>query len=387
MTTQQEKATAHTAQATHTKAPLDAVTQAKRPRFTRAQLLAGIIALLCLIVGIPSWVIQMTTVQFGEGLVTWGLNIDLFFLSAGIGSSLLAVTGLSLFGVLPGVYAQRKFLSIISFACLFVASWIVFVDAGTPLRVFSIIFSPQFNSLFVWDFYFIALAALISLIILFKREPKRALGCLGIVFGLAVTITEGCVLAVSVGTPHWSLNIGIPILFVLEGMIAALALILLISRVPQEEKRLVNALLALLAAALVVNAVDVLVGAYLGSGIEATTIAVMVVGGLAPLFWGQILLGLLVPLILLAIRRTRVSISCAAVLAIVGVFLGKLMTLLSGQAVLADGTLSTYMPSLLELGACVGYVGFVLLIVLVGMQIVAHRAAQNESVLVSEELA
>jgi Ni/Fe-hydrogenase subunit HybB-like protein len=131
--------------------------------------------------------------------------------------------------------------------------------------------------------------------------------------------------------------------------------------------------------------VDVLVGAYLGSGMEARTIAVMVGGGLAPLFWGQILLGLLVPLILLAVRRTRLSSSCAAVLAIAGVFLGKLMTLLSGQAVLADGSLSTYMPSLLELGACLGYVGFVLLIVLVGMRIVAHRATQNESVLVSEE--
>lgn len=334
-----------------------------------------IVAIVLVVVGVPCWASQMAAPQFGEGLVTWGLNIDVFFLAAGIGSALLALVGASFFTkALPAVSEQRRRFSVVSLACLVVACLVVFLDAGLPVRVFEIIFHPQFQSLFVWDFYLITLGAILALVGAFGRGGKIA-GGLGIVAGCAVMLIEGTILAVCTGTPLWHGNIALPVLFLAEGLVAALAVVLLLAPSAAEKGAVVPAIIGLCAFVGVVNVVEVIVGGYLGNGEEALTAQVMVAGSLAPLFWLQLLVGIVVPIVLLAARRGARPVAVAAALCVLaGVFMGKYMTLMAGQAVLATGELSAYVPSLLEIGACAGYFGLVLLISCAGTML-AERAA------------
>lgn len=338
-----------------------------------------IVAIVLVVVGIPCWVSQMTAPQFGEGLVTWGLNIDVFFLAAGIGSALLALVGASRFTSSLGAVAERQRLfSVISLACLAVACLVVFLDAGLPVRVFEIIFHPQFQSLFVWDFYLITLGAILALVGSFGRGGKVA-GALGIVAGCAVMLVEGAILAVCTGTPLWHGNIALPVLFLAEGLVAALAVVLLVAPDAAEKGAAVPAVIALCAVVGVVNIVEVIVGSYLGNGEEALTAQVMVTGSLAPLFWLQLVVGIVAPIALLAARRgLRPVVIAAALCVLAGVFMGKYMTLMAGQAVLATGELSAYVPSLLEIGACVGYFGLVLLVSCGGAMLTQRAAAPEK---------
>lgn len=341
---------------------------------------AWIVAAILLIVGIPAWVMQMLAPQFGEGFVTWGLNIDLFFLFAGIGAALLAlVCTARLTQVLPAVRESSRFFALVSAACLITACLVVFLDAGRPLRVFEIVFRPQLDSLFVWDFYAITLSIVLAVALALGAKGK-ALAVAGTVCGLAVLTVEGCILAVCTGTPMWHGNNAIPVLFIAEGVLAAGAVVMLFTKNALKQRALVTGTIALLGLVLLINMVEVLVGGYLGSGFESTAIGMILTGSLAPLFWLQILVGIAAPTVLIAMRHDRTARIASAALILIGVFMGKLMILLSGQAVLATGDLAAYAPSAVEISACLGYVGLALMIIFIGRNILEKKGCHTQAI-------
>lgn len=162
----------------------------------RTPRIAWIVAVAFLAIGIPAWAMQMLSPRFGEGEVTWGLNIDLFFLFAGVGAALLLLVGVScLTDVLPKIRERSRSFAIVPAACLAGACLAVFLDAGRPMRVFEIIFRPQLGSLFVWDFYAIVMCIIVDCTVIAGIGRTRKVPFVaGVICGLLVMLVEGCIL-------------------------------------------------------------------------------------------------------------------------------------------------------------------------------------------------
>ena len=78
---------------------------------------------------------------------------------------------------------------------------------------------------------------------------------------------------------------------------------------------------------------EYLTASYPGGTGESSAIERMLVGPYAPLFWVEIGVGLLVPFIIVAVRRTRIRppwVALASILAIVGIFVHRLNLILNG---------------------------------------------------------
>ena len=90
-------------------------------------------------------------------------------------------------------------------------------------------------------------------------------------------------------------------------------------------------------------------------------------GALAPLYWGQILLGIVLPFVLLVwAANNRSAVMAAAVLAFLGVFAAKFVLLVAGQALPFMGAPATYVPTLIELAGLVGMLGLAAFLFVLG---------------------
>jgi molybdopterin-containing oxidoreductase family membrane subunit len=93
---------------------------------------------------------------------------------------------------------------------------------------------------------------------------------------------------------------------------------------------------------------EFLTAAYPGAPDEAGPIARLLVGPYAPLFWIEVLVGLGVPFLILAVRRTRSSprwVARASAIAVVGIFIHRLNLILNGLS---------YAPIGIEPGVSIG---------------------------------
>jgi len=63
------------------------------------------------------------------------------------------------------------------------------------------IFSPNFKSMFVWDFYSLAIAVVLAAAYLWFGAKSKWLPILAAIFAVAVVVVEGWILSVSAGTP------------------------------------------------------------------------------------------------------------------------------------------------------------------------------------------
>ena len=78
--------------------------------------------------------------------------------------------------VLPGIQGPtRRALLIGAIACFIAAGFAILMDIGKPERVFNMLLSPNFGSMFVWDFF--ALAAGVIAAAPTSTWAPRASGC------------------------------------------------------------------------------------------------------------------------------------------------------------------------------------------------------------------
>jgi molybdopterin-containing oxidoreductase family membrane subunit len=240
------------------------------------------------------------------------------------------------------------------------------MDVGKPWRALSMIYSPNFKSLFVWDFYFLAISVILALVYLLRSQSRNVVVLAGAA-STVLMIVEGWILTVTAGTALWH-NSLIPVVFLIEGLVTALALVVLRKGVGLAVGQMARRGLLLLLPILFVLSFVEMVATLYGADVEAAeAMRILVAGAVAPWYWLALIVGVALPFGLLGWAANGVNtLRVASVLAILGVFSAKLNLLVAGRSVPFMQPEASYGPSLVEVGGVIGALGFAALLFLLG---------------------
>jgi dimethyl sulfoxide reductase membrane subunit len=317
------------------------------------------------VIGLVAWIAQLTQGLGTLGIsqaVAWGLYIAAFFLLAGLGSGLVLLAALGDLNVLTEMKELRQPLLIGAIGSYVAAGIAILMDIGKPERVLNIIISPNFKSMFVWDFYMLAISVVVAAAYWYLGAKGKFLPILAMIFATAVVIVEGWILSVTAGAPLWQ-NPLLPLVFFLDGVIAASAVVLFVN---VQSKSLKQILAVLLPAVIVLSVIEFVTVSYGGNPDAQQAMALMWTGSLAPLHWIALVVGILAPFALLVWGgASPVVIKTASVLAILGVFFTKVAILVAGQALPFMRAAENYIPTGVEIGGVAGVMalaGFIFLL-------------------------
>lgn len=194
---------------------------------------------------------------------------------------------------------------IAAFVALCVGLIMLMVDAeaglANPGRFFLLFSNPaSVMTLGVYVICLFMLVTIVSLVLDFmkKRQPAVLLG-VGCVLALCLAAYTGFLLGEAAPYPLWS-NAALPVLFVVSGASAGLALVLLIGRIMN--KKAVEAMRVFDRAGVILPIAELfvlfcmLVVVSTGSPEGAESVSAMLTGGYALAFWlGLVLVGLVLP--------------------------------------------------------------------------------------------
>jgi dimethyl sulfoxide reductase membrane subunit len=312
------------------------------------------------VIGLAAWLIQLTQ-GFGvlgvNQSIVWGAYIATFFLLAGTGSGLVMFAALGDLAIVPAMKAYRRAFLLGAIASLIAAGLVILMDIGRPERVIYMILSANFGSMFVWDFLCLAASVVVAAAYLYWGPKIKWLPGVALAIAGLVIIVEGWILAVSAGRPLWHNGL-LPVVFLVEGLITALAAALLVGIKGDAGEKARSLLVVLLPAVLILSVLELVTVNSAGTPDAVAGLQLLLSGSLAPLYWGQIILGLVLPLVLLVwAGKNPMAVMVAAALAVVGVFVAKLDLLVAGQALPFVGAPVSYMPTLVEVAGVIGMVG------------------------------
>jgi molybdopterin-containing oxidoreductase family membrane subunit len=338
--------------------------------------LTWLVAMVVLVViGAIAWIVQlsqgMSVLGIGQ-IVVWGLYIAAFFTLVGLASGLLIMAVLADLKVIPGLLAFRRNLLIGALASYVGGGFMILMDIGKPLRVLNMVFYANFSSPFVWDFLSLALGVVMTVIYLFVAQKGRWLSIVtGIVAGLVV-VFEGWILSMSAGSPLWSGGM-MPAIFLVEGLLAALAVTFIAKTEPFTSDWLRRGMLVLLPIILLFNIFEFAAALYAGDVDDLAGTNLILSN---PMFWLAIVLGIILPFVFLLLAgRNRTTDVVAAVLVILGVFVAKSVTLVSGQAISFMMGTAVYKPSIVEFAGVIGIVGLAGLLFILGNRYIPQKKA------------
>lgn len=288
--------------------------------------------------------------RFSQGLilthltqnVPWGLWVALYiyFIGLSAGSFLLS-TLIYVFGVKRFEAAGRMAL-LQAFGCMVVALWLILVDLGHPERFYKVLTSWNYTSILAWEAllyvaYIVIIVAEMYLAMrgdILKRRtgvelsPERAaasrkwltiLGLIGIPVAIGVHGGTGAIFAVAKARPNWFSGL-FPIIFLVSALASGGGLLTFLSaaslRLSGNEKEKVNLLQGLASLTvgfvcldLVLLGSEILVTFYGNIPHEAEGWKLTLTGPYWWVFWFiQLGLGAVVPIAILAGRKTRQSI-------------------------------------------------------------------------------
>ena len=199
-------------------------------------------------------------------------------------------------------------------------------------------------------------------------------------------------------------------LFVASALDSGLALLLIVLvllmtlKVFVVEKKLITTLAGLLVTFVAVDAylllAEMLTMIYPQAESTMLHAEVLISGELAPFFWIQVILGLVVPLAILLFKKNREKMGLvvfASALVVFGVLCKRIWLLFSafvhpniahGQGITLGyaqeniwSTVGTYSPSLVEIMVSVGLISFgILLFIFLAKQILVQKSSQEEQV-------
>jgi Ni/Fe-hydrogenase subunit HybB-like protein len=344
----------------------------------------SVLLLLCLVGAVgavlclpPGWEVLGTSPT-----VEWGILITTYVFLAITTSGLCLASSLgTVFGIEMFIPLEKRH-AILALLCLVTAFGVIALDLHFPVRmVFGAVLSPSPLSPMGWMGVFYG-AYLVFLIIevlaMFtgRWQLHRVACVLSSITAIVAPTTLGAVFGVLSSRPYWH-GAFTPPAMVAAAMLSGTALLGIVFscvhrfRLTGFERAATLAIPAIRLLLTIILAVTVLVvgwdtawGLY-GNvpGLSDATAAILV-GPLALPFWViRVLLGLVAPLVLLVLPRTRTpaGLFAASCLAFVGLFADRAIFVSAGQ--IAPGTavagvvsspFAEYAPSLVELSVVVG---------------------------------
>ncbi len=330
------------------------------------------------------WAVYMYSAQFTRGLgvtglnkpVFWGLYIANFIFCVGLSAGGIAVSALVHLLERKDMKPVAIMAEVVATSFLVLAASFIIMDLGQPTRLFFVFLSPNFSSPLLWDvtvitsylllcvalLYFSARGQLLrfryhgrwrALVRLFTlghsslseralrwdRRFLRTLAIISIPGAVALHSVTAWILGLVKGQPGWNTPILAP-LFIASALVSGLAGVILAAlagrRLFKLEvsddviQTLARYLLALVPVLMYLLFSEFLTVGYSGTPAHLQVFHEILFGRFARIFWFDVVVGVLIPLALLALPWTRNprGIALACLLVIVGVFAERTYVLL-----------------------------------------------------------
>lgn len=367
-----------------------------------------------LLIGFGSFVYQWTNGLGVTGLsntITWGLYIVAFMFLVGISAGgLIVVAGAELAGSHRFEHINRLAV-VCSVAAVATAAGTILPDLGRPQRAWKMIAQPHLTSPLVWDMAVLSIYLVIGIVdlwILTRRPvPARALRIMAIVslpVAILVHSVTAWIFGLLVARPFWNTPLLAP-LFISSALVSGTALVIVTGYIVERVTDfsvgtavytgLRKLLVWFVAADAFLLFTEVMTTYVSGEPDHREQLDILLTGRLAPVFWAEISLGLLLPAALLVSRLGRRSnlIAASSLLLLLGVFAKRINILFAaefqplvglepgipggrpGQEFRPD---EIYVPSWVEAGVLIGMAAFFLAIVTVGVRraVLPHSSEQ-----------
>lgn len=277
---------------------------------------------------------------------------------------------------------------------------ILVLDLGRPERLIVAMLKHNFKSIFAWNIYlytgFFAIVGAYLFTMMDRsasRLPKltKAMGTLAFVWRLILTTGTGSIFGFLVAREAYDTAILAP-LFIAASLLYGLAFTVLVLGVMSREaggQLIPDAMLPKFRGLFIIFALSVIyfTATYhftklYGTKYHGIEAFLLRDGGIYPLlFWGgQIVIGTLVPLAILALSSSRSALTGASILFLLGGFAQMYVTIIGGQAYpldlfpgmeisssFGDGEIAHYAPSLPEF--LLGISGIAIAMLLVGVAV------------------
>jgi dimethyl sulfoxide reductase membrane subunit len=372
-------------------------------RFNRAALIWYAAIAAGLTIGLVSFLYQWANGLSVTGLsntVSWGLYIVVFMFLVGISAGGLIVVAVSELLGATKLVSLNRLAVIVSGTAIAAAALSILPDLGRPELFWKMIVSPNVTSPLVWDMVVISIylsIAAIDLYILTRPRPMhRALRIMAIVtlpVAVLVHSVTAWIFGLLVARPFWNTALMAP-LFISSALVSGTALILLVTWVVSRTtsfsppRHVFSDLGRLLAWFIAVDAflLTAEILTVYTSRVEYHTapLDMLLFGQLAPLFWAEVVLGLVVPFAIVVSRlRDRIPwLLVAGVLAILGVLAKRVNILMPGMyeplVGMAPGipggrpaqpfsVAQTYAPTWVEYGVVIGIFAFAAALITIGV--------------------
>lgn len=276
--------------------------------------------------------------------IPWGLYIALFlfFEAVGAGTLLFAALG-------KQEHLVRLKLAVIGVVCSACAGLAILPDLGRPLGMWRLFFAPNMASPLLLDVWLLSATIVFGIVLVIGlRAGKTALAKVGSVGSaiLAVLLPLGtAVMFCSIpGKLGWESTAEMSITLV-QVVLAGMAVVLFMKGITAGmQDTLLKAAIVLLVANIALVFGEAMLLVYRDDFSLSSMQAVMF-GTYAPLFWLQMIVGILAPAIMLALRKMP---AIAAGLVLVGILIGKYVYVVRGSIYPTYGELGTgiFVPTL-----------------------------------------
>ena len=370
----------------------------------------GVLVLL-IAFGLAAWIYELETGLAATGMrdvVSWGMYIFTFAFFIGLSAGgLIMASSAEVFGV--NALKPLSRLGVLSAAgCVAVAAIMIIPDLGRPDRILNLVTHPNWSSPLIWDIVIITVYFIFSVVDLTVlqrhhldqsalRRTARVLAFVGLPTAVLLHSVTAWIFGLQISRAWWNTSLMAP-LFVVSAILSGTGLVTLLALaaerwgglvVPDDTKRWLRGLIAvsLLVDLFFVGSDYVTI---LWGNVPAARSAIDLIlpgGPWSWLFWGEWIVGGVVPLAFLLLPRLRRlpgSLGFAALLVVAGVyffrielviigFVNPLVQYPPGNAV---GTYSPttssfelvgrYSPTWVEYGIVLGLVAVFLAIVTVG---------------------
>jgi molybdopterin-containing oxidoreductase family membrane subunit len=367
-----------------------------------------------LLVGFGSFVYQWSAGLGVTGLsntITWGLYIVAFMFLVGISAGgLIVVAGAELAGSHRFEHINRLAV-VCSVAAVATAAGTILPDLGRPQRAWKMIVQPHLTSPLVWDMAVLSIYLVIGIVdlwILTRRPvPARALRIMAIVslpVAILVHSVTAWIFGLLVARPFWNTPLLAP-LFISSALVSGTALVIVTGYVVERVTDfsvgtavytgLRKLLVWFVAADAFLLFTEVMTTYVSGEPDHREQLDILLTGRLAPVFWAEISLGLLLPAALLVSRLGRRPnlIAASSLLLLLGVFAKRINILFAaefqplvglepgipggrpGQEFRPD---EIYVPTWVEAGVLIGMAAFFLATVTLGVRraVLPHSSEQ-----------
>ncbi|AET68626.1 polysulfide reductase [Desulfosporosinus orientis DSM 765] len=311
----------------------------------------GILGLLVL-AGLGAWIYQVSNGLIVTGMrnvVSWGLYITAFMYFVGLSAGGLIVSSSATVFNIPSFKKVSLPAVLLSVACIVMAAGFIVVDIGKPQRLLNLIIHPQFRSPLMWDVIVITCYLIISVLYLYfmtQSNPDQRkitiMSRIALPVAILVHSVTAWIFGLMISRVAWHSALMAPI-FVASALDSGLALLLIVlwalnrSGKFKMDDKLFSSLAGLLAVFVAVDAFfigcEILTLVFPGEATVMKDLSLLFSGSLAPFFWGEMILGLLIPFLLLLFAKNREKKSIvllASALIVIGVFFKRVWLLFSG---------------------------------------------------------